>query len=120
MAMHVQASLKVEAGISLRVIRDTGGAMEKDDGAPQSEGAQPLPPYYTCQLLSRFRHSLFCPSRGMCPDTKNAPSVLPAAASTLGRAGGSHHLASIPRAHSSSHEGHRGRTGWILTDFVQL
>lgn len=46
MATHTQATLNLEDVISFRAIRDTGRAMEKDDGTPQGKGVQPLPSYY--------------------------------------------------------------------------
>lgn len=46
--MHAQETLNVEDVIWYRAIRDTGRAMEKDDGTPQGKGVQPLLSYYTC------------------------------------------------------------------------
>lgn len=51
-----------------------GGAMEKDDAAPESGGAQPLPSYYTSRLLSRFRRNLcFTPLEARAPTWRMPP-----------------------------------------------
>lgn len=58
-----------------------GGAKEKEDGAPQREGAQPFSILlHLPTSLSFSAQFVFRPSRGACPNLKNVPSVLAAAA----------------------------------------
>lgn len=108
MATHTKATLKLEDGILFRAIRDTGRAMEEDDGTPQGKRVQPLS-YYVL-LTSVFWHNL------CFTNLKNVPSVLPDAVPTLSRAGDSHPLVSIPRhAHppTGGTGGGQDRAPWL-------